>query len=353
MRTSLADNDFNCATRGNAGRIMPHNRIDVHSHYLGEAARQWLSGPLGFPIPAWTADSAIAFMDSHEIAAQILSVPVPLTDDGRESGSAKRAARQVNEDYAALVRERPDRFGAFASISTGNEEDSLAEIAYALDELHLDGVVLTSNSRGKYFGDDLFAPILTELNRRRVPVFVHPADNPGIAGIERGRTWAICEFPFDTARNIIDAIYRGVFAKYPDLRLILAHCGGALPTLGWRIQSLNVWRAPDDVELTETEIKGILRNFYYEIALAGGRQSLLPTLDITDASHILFGTDFPAAPTPAIDENIDNFTELQTQRETALAGVDRGNILELFPRFAAAPTLQEPRTGLTPSCAES
>jgi len=97
--------------------------------------------------------------------------------------------------------------------------------------------------------------------------------------------------------------------------------------------------------------KGI--DFYYEIALAGGRQSLLPTLDITDASHILFGTDFPAAPTPAIDENIDNFTELQTQRETALAGVDRENILELFPRFAAAPTLQEPRTGLTPSCAES
>jgi len=121
--------------------------------------------------------------------------------------------------------------------------------------------VLTSNVLGRYFGDPLLEPALMELARREVPVFVHPADCPHIDVLGFGRPSSIVEFPFDTARNITNALYNGVFQRIRGLRLILAHCGGVLPS---------------------------------------SRNSLLPTLEVTTADHILLGTDWPAAPEPTL-----------------------------------------------------
>ena len=44
-------------------------------------------------------------------------------------------------------------------------DGALAELAYALDDLRLDGVVLFSNARGAYLGDPRFTPLFDELLR--------------------------------------------------------------------------------------------------------------------------------------------------------------------------------------------
>ena len=56
----------------------------------------------------------------------------------------------------------------------------LTEIEYALDTLHLDGVLLNSNTHGQYLGMPFFEPVLAELNRRQIPVFLHPTHGPHI-----------------------------------------------------------------------------------------------------------------------------------------------------------------------------
>ncbi|WP_329057893.1 amidohydrolase family protein [Amycolatopsis sp. NBC_01480] len=94
-------------------------------------------------------------------------------------------------------------------------EDALKEIAYALDELQLDDVVLPSNAKGEYVGEPFFEPILAELARRGTPVFVHPENCPHIDVLDMGRVGSIVEFPLDIARNMVNAIYRGVFQRHP------------------------------------------------------------------------------------------------------------------------------------------
>ncbi|MCW2686836.1 MAG: sle [Mycobacterium sp.] len=74
--------------------------------------------------------------------------------------------------------------------------------------------------------------MLAELERQQVPVFLRPVDSACIEVLWLGRPSSIVEFPFDTARNITDGLYTGLLQRHPGLRLILAHCGGALPTLG-------------------------------------------------------------------------------------------------------------------------
>jgi microsomal dipeptidase-like Zn-dependent dipeptidase len=89
-----------------------------------------------------------------------------------------------------------------------------------------------------------------------------------------------------------------------------------------------------EVEIDPTRVAEVLRGLYYETALAGNRNSLQPALEVTTADHILFGTDWPAAPEPTVIRNIANLTNFDGFTAEELRGVERDNALRLFPRFA-------------------
>jgi 6-methylsalicylate decarboxylase len=322
---------------------MRARRIDVHAHYLGGVVARWFESfgstmTGGYRLGRWSVEKAMAFMLEHDIATQVLSFPLPVGRRSGVPGGPEGFARRLNEEYAALVGAHPDRFGAFATVPLNTADAALAEIEYALDVLCLDGVILTSNVDGRYFGDPFLAPVLAELSRRRTPVFVHPADAPCIDQLGFGRPSSVIEFPLDTARNITNAIYRGVFQRHPDLTLILAHCGGALPALGWRVaEHAEMGRGPDDADIGRDHVAEVLHNLFYELALAASSNSLLSTREVTSQSHILFGTDFPAAPDFAIARNIanwDNFADFFCPGQRS--AVERSNALALFPRLAEA-----------------
>src|SRR5882757_4142013 len=320
---------------------MSGHRIDIHTHAMPEAAMASVAAKGyrprgGYRISVqWTPEAALAYMDRQQIAAQVLSMPMTFGGAEDDPGFGIRTSRMINEGNAELIAKHPGRFGAFATLPGDGPDEALAELAYALDELRLDGVVLTSNVLGRYFGDPSLEPVLAELARRQVPVFVHPVDCPHIDVLGFGRPSSVVEFPFDTARTITNALYTGVFQRHPGLRLILAHCGGALPMLGWRIGEHTVMgRGPQDAEIDPAHVAEVLRGLYYDTALAGSRNSLLPTLEVAGADHILFGTDWPAAPEPTVVRNIGNLTSFDGFTKEELHGVERDNALTLFPRFA-------------------
>lgn len=318
---------------------MPGHRIDVHTHYLGGAvARRFEAGFTltgGYRMSVqWSPETALEFMDRHDIAAQVLSVPFAATSTPDDPGFAQRFAREVNEEYAELISAHPDRFGAFAALPMDGPEEAIAEMNYALDALGLDGVLLPSNAGGHYFGQPFFEPVLAESANRRAPVFVHPEEEPHIRELGFGRPSSVIEFPVDTARTVTNALYSGVFQRHPDLTLILAHCGGVLPTLGWRIAEHTVMgRGPDDADIGPDHVAGVLRGLYYETALAGSRNSLLPTLQVTGPDHVLFGTDWPAAPEASGARNTESLTVFEGFDAAELAGVERTNAVRLFPRL--------------------
>jgi 6-methylsalicylate decarboxylase len=322
---------------------MSARRIDVHSHAMSEdvvaaLAARGFKPTGGYQISVrWTPEAALAYMDRQEIAAQVVSMPMAFAGSEDDPEFGTRLCRMINDGNAELIEKYPGRFGAFASLPADGPDQALAELAYALDELGLEGVVLTSNVAGHYFGDPFLEPVLAELERRQVPVFVHPVDSPCIDVLGFGRPSSIVEFPFDTARNITNGLYTGFFQRHPGLRLILAHCGGVLPTLGWRIGEHTVMgRGPHDADIDPTHVAGVLRRLYYETALAGSCNSLLPTLEVTTADHILFGTDWPAAPEPTVVRNIANLTNFDGFTREQLRGVERNNALRLFPRFGSS-----------------
>lgn len=315
------------------------NRIDVHSHYMGEVGHRLLtqSGliPKDFPVPLWKPEAALEFMDRHDIATQMLSVPFSLRGHETDPEFPAPLVRELNEALAEVVKDYPDRFGAFATLPFNTTEAALAEIEYALDILKLDGVALTSNVGGTYFGQPYLEPVLAELGRREVPVFVHPIDCAHAADLNLGRVGSFIEYPIDTARNITNAILTGVFLRHPGLKLILAHCGGVLPTLAWRItEHLGLGQGPNDADVDAQHVQDVLRGFYYDAALAASPNSLLPALAVTGPDHILFGTDYGAAPEGFISRNIEYLMTSSAFNQTQRHGIERDNAERLFRRLA-------------------
>ena len=76
-------------------------------------------------------------------------------------------------------------------------------------------MTMPTNADGPYFGQPFWEPILAEFERRSVRVFIHPADCPCVETVGFGRASSVIEFPFDTARDINNAIHRAFFSGTP------------------------------------------------------------------------------------------------------------------------------------------
>mgnify|MGYP003583156568 CR=1 FL=1 len=303
-------------------------RIDTHQHIVPPTYAAWLEkqGVLagGLPIPKWSAEGALDLMESAGIATGILSVSTPGVHLGDES-QARSMARAVNEYAAQVVRDRPSRFGFFATLTLPDVDGALDEAAHALDVLGADGVVLLTNVRGTYLGDAAIEPLMEELDRRHAVVFVHPSELPAppVPGIPP----FAADFLLDTTRAGINMARRGWLDRYPNVKIILSHGGGFIPYAAERIARMC---SPDGDSAAGIER---LRRFYFDTALSSSAYALPSLLAFADASRITFGSDWPYAP----KERSLHFSRLLDKYELTgemRSAIDRGNAAQLFPRLA-------------------
>ncbi|OIK27446.1 amidohydrolase family protein [Streptomyces malaysiense] len=313
--------------------MVASRRIDVHQHLVPGAYREVMerhgATAAGWPTPAWDAQSAIAMTDRRSIATGVLSVSSPGTHFGDDT-EARAVARSVNEYGAELVKDRPDRFGIFASLPLPDVDGALAEAAYALDELHADGVVLMSNVHGRYLGDKEFVPLWEELDARGAVVFVHPTGSalPMLDGLPG----PVVDFPFDTTRTALHMTLNGVMSRYTRMRVILSHAGGFLPYAAWRF-TLGAQFSPG---ATPEGVLAGLRRFYFDTALSASPSALPSLLAFAAPGHVLYGSDPPFAAEEhgkLFDSMLDGYDGYEPGQ---LDAINRGDAEVLFPRLGAA-----------------
>ncbi|MBP1235425.1 putative TIM-barrel fold metal-dependent hydrolase [Arthrobacter sp. PvP102] len=259
-----------------------------------------------------------------------LSTPGVYFGDAMET---RLRAREVNEFCAEVVAARPDRFGFFATLTLPDVEGALAEARYTLDTLHADGIVLLANNDGRYLGDPGFEPLLEFLHHRRAVVFIHPGDlpAPAVPGIPA----FAADFMLDTTRTAISLVLSGAMEKFSGIRFILAHAGGFVPFIAYRIlltMLLDRELALSALAALGDKKQSVLRRFYYDVALSASPAALPSLLEVADPGRITYGTDFPFAPSAAID-----FLNMQYENypldHAVRAAIDRSNSEALFPRL--------------------
>jgi predicted TIM-barrel fold metal-dependent hydrolase len=311
-------------------------RIDVHQHLVPPRYAAWLRAKGvqdagGRELPAWSAEEALAVMDAHGIAKAILSVSTPGVHPDpakRDDAEARAMARELNEFAAGIVRAHPQRFGFFATLTLPDVEGALAEAVHALDALGADGVILLANTHGNYLGRTEDEPLLAELERRRAVVFVHPSTLPG--PVVSGVPPFAADFLLDTTRAAYRLVRSGAMRRFPKLRIILAHAGGFLPYASHRLMAALLaegGRAPD-------EILDDLRSFWFDTALSASPAALPSLLAFAKPGRVLFGSDWPYAPAPAVSYftgQLDAFAALDADGHAA---IDHENASALFGKEA-------------------
>jgi predicted TIM-barrel fold metal-dependent hydrolase len=307
----------------------PH-RIDTQHHilpprYVAEVgpdaiARTLVSGTT----PDWSPEHSLAAMDRHGVAVAVVSMSAP----GFPVADPVGLCRHCNDYAAEMAVRHPGRFGSFASLPLPDVEASLEEIARALDELSADGICLLSNYNGRYLGDPVFAPVMAELDRRGAVVYVHPSEMPG--AFLGGLPPASLEFPFETTRAIANLLFTGTFLRTRNIRYIFSHAGGAIPALAERLARLE--RRPDMKQHVPDGVIAELRRLHFDVALSAGELTLGALLRLTTPDRVLFASDFPHAPEPAMAGSVEGLARAGLEAE-ALRLIERGNALRLMPRL--------------------
>jgi 6-methylsalicylate decarboxylase len=312
------------------------DRIDVHFHYLSPEYREKMIDAVGawsdgFPAPHWSAEGALAMMDRMGIATGMLSVSSPGVHFGNDA-NARILARSVNEFAARTIGEHRGRFGGFASLPLPDVDGALEEIAYAFDTLKLDGVVMLTNFNGVYLGDKRLDPVFDELNRRSAVLFIHPTSPICWQQSALGYPRPMIEFTFDSTRAVVNLIFSGTTARCPKLRIIVPHAGGTLPFLARRIGMFARGLASGSANAPICAEEQ-LRRLYYDLAGSPGSNALAPLLEMTERSHILYGSDYVHTPEAVVSMHLAELLSSKLLSPEDFQAIARTNALALIPRL--------------------
>ncbi len=289
--------------------------IDVHTHMLNKdwlellrrhgrpryELRQSLDAPEGIfldgapfmtPMPGhFDYDERIRAMDAAKVDLAILSLTCPNVYWGGREVSLE-AARIVNDDMARAQTAYPGRIRFIASLPWEYPDLAVAELQRARDKGAL-GVMVLANINGRSLTDPHFAPIWQEIDRRKLPVLVHPTAPPGTPEMDLRiyNLIASVGFMFDTTLAVARMIFDGFFDRYPSLKIIAAHGGAALPYLAGRFEICftNMKAARVRISRPPSEY---LRHIYYD-AVVYRPEALALCLAVGGADHVMYGSDYP------------------------------------------------------------
>lgn len=301
-------------------------RIDVHHHMLPPFYMDLRrADPNAGVMPTWSPSKSIDDLEKNGVTTALLSLAVSgVSFDAGEGG--RSLARKSNDYGAELVKDHPASFGLLAALPLPDPKGSLAEIEYAMDSLHADGIALLTSYGDKWLGDPAYVPVFEELNRRKAVVFVHPNVPNCCAKLLPHVPDSTIEFLFDTTRTIENLLVSGTFSKFPNVRFIFSHGGGTMPMLANRMERT----FPKDLAAqVPNGVAYELKRQYYDIASASNPTSLAALLSVVPSSQVLFGSDFPfiSCAVPASD-----LAKSGLPGDTVKA-IERNNSAALFPRL--------------------
>lgn len=267
------------------------NIIDAHSHYMPPD----VAANTAFFKVAWSdLDRQLSLMDECGITKALLLYPT--SDAHLNMGGWQKVCSAYNPAIADVIRTRKDRFigaGILPMDTPELFEDELKRI----NDLGLKVVSLASSYDGIYLDDERFSVVYDFVRKHNMLIHVHPQImNP--IGEDRVRDpllTPVLEYVFDVSMCIGKMMMSGTFLKFPEVKFIFAHYGGVLPLIKERFDNTYMMlRKRDFVKDLSKLPSDYFKNLYFDVSGTKSYAVLQCALEVTDASHILFGSDFPA-----------------------------------------------------------
>ena len=266
---------------------------------------------------AYDAVARIKALDEMSIDLQAISPSPILLFYWEDAVVAAHFSRKQNEAIQEIVQKHPDRFVGFGSVPLQSIPEAIA-IAQEAKSLGLKGLEIGNAVGERQLDDPIFEAFFDAVQTLDMLLFVHPleggvdADDP-IAGVLGN----VLQFPFRTTLIIERMILKGMFEKYPNLRLCLSHGGGLLAFNVWRLDhSYNLRQ--DLKKIIPQKPSGYLKKLYFD-SIVHSVAALQYLIQVVGAGRVVIGTDYPMG--------MGDFEPLGKINELNLTDEERSQIL--------------------------
>jgi aminocarboxymuconate-semialdehyde decarboxylase len=286
--------------------------IDVHNHFYppeyldalraGGSVVRVTTDREGNPLLHYPGDYNVAVPEHRDIEYRqgvleregVTTQILTLTTPGTHVESPRRAVeltRLVNDAFARIVADRAPRFAALATLPLNDPRASVAELRRAVEELRLPGAMLFSNVNGVALSDERFWPLYDAADGFGAVLHIHPTSPVGVEAMTEYWLMPLVGFPFDTTLAAAKLVFSGVAERFPRIKWVLSHLGGAIPYLAERLDRgyrvfrecrAHITRSPSEY----------LKAWYYD-TVNFDRGALALAIDFAGAGHVLAGSDYP------------------------------------------------------------
>ena len=286
--------------------------IDFHNHFFPpKYLEEILAGPSNIkvtfdsdnnPLLHYPGDYNIIVRGHRDIdyRAEVLAKAgidkqiLTFTTPGTHIESPERSvelARIVNDSLAKIVDEHGDRFAALATLPLNDPAASVAELDRAFGELRFKGVMLHSNINGVALSDERFWPLYEKASDLKAVFYIHPSFPVGVEAMTDYWLMPLVGFPFDTTLAAAKLVFSGAVEKFPGIRWVLGHLGGAIPYLAERLDR-GYFAFKECRENISAPPSEYLKKFYYD-TVNFNVKALEFAVGFAGADHLLAGSDYP------------------------------------------------------------
>jgi aminocarboxymuconate-semialdehyde decarboxylase len=285
--------------------------IDFHNHYYpprylkalqsGESAVKVTFNDQGHALIHYPGDYNIAvpgqidlnirrrMLDDHGIDMQVYTLTTPGTHVETPAVAA-RLASMVNDEFAEGIAAHPGRFTALATLPLNDPAASVKELDRAIRQLKFRGAMLFSNVNHVALADERFYPLYELANDLEAVLYIHPTHPLGVEAMTDFWLMPLVGFLFDTTLAASKLVFTGVPERFPKIKWVLTHLGGAIPYLAERLDRgyrafkecrVNIQRPPSDY----------LKKFYYD-TVNFNPDALKLAIAFAGADRLLAGSDY-------------------------------------------------------------
>ncbi len=277
--------------------------VDAHTHcyfqkaldVMGEEATKRILPPVkGVKEHFIVVEQRLKEMDNMGIDTEILSInPYWYTAD---RDKAQKVCEIHNESFAELIGQKPDRFGAFASIPLQFPDLAAEMLETAMKKYGLKGAAIGGSVNGDDFYKEKYHPVWKKAEELGAVLFIHPQSTPQLAERFKGNGWMsnVIGNPLDTTIALQHLIYEGTLDRFPGLKILAAHGGGYLGSYAPRMDHscfVSPQNCNPDIKLKKKPTE-YLRQLYFD-ALVFTPEALRHLASQVGVSQIVMGTDHP------------------------------------------------------------
>ncbi|WP_225641606.1 amidohydrolase family protein [Bradyrhizobium australafricanum] len=260
-------------------------------HSTGDQASVMIAGKVFRKIDtrSWDVQRRLGDMIEDGTDMQVLSPMPELLSHWLPPDDAEYLAAAMNDQIAGMIAQAPRNFAGIGMVCMQDVPRAVQQLE-KIKALGFAGIEIGTHINGVALGSESLFPVYEAAQSLGLGIFVHPLYPSGMERVGSSPEFAATAvFPLETALASVSLLAAGVPERFPRLRILLSHGGGALT---WILPRMDFgWLLGAKGKMTRTPSE-LAKQFWYDTILYDP-VSLSFLGNAVGESRIVVGSDYP------------------------------------------------------------